>query len=134
CDMSSTSARKPRTAPPPGSNVAAETSRTRPAGGHTHHNEGHGRRLTAAFEALENFPALAESRRRVLRVVSQDQPSVTDMVTAIESDVALVIAVMRLANKHHASRGKVRSVPESIEILSPAGVEVLIGATKTFDF
>jgi len=26
-----------------------------------HHNEGHGRRLTAAFEALEAFPALAES-------------------------------------------------------------------------
>ena len=24
------------------------------------HNEGHGRRLTAAFEALESFPALAE--------------------------------------------------------------------------
>jgi putative nucleotidyltransferase with HDIG domain len=56
------------------------------------------------------------------------------MVTAIESDVALVIAVMRLANKHPASRGKVRSVPESIQVLSPAGVEALIGATKTFDF
>ena len=31
------------------------------------HNEGHGRRLTAAFEALEAFPALAESRNRLLR-------------------------------------------------------------------
>ena len=31
--------------------------------------EGHGRRLTAAFEALEAFPALAESRNRVLRLV-----------------------------------------------------------------
>ncbi|MBA3305937.1 MAG: LuxR family transcriptional regulator, partial [Thermoleophilaceae bacterium] len=29
-------------------------------------NDGHGRRLTAAFEALEAFPALAESRNRVL--------------------------------------------------------------------
>ena len=29
-------------------------------------NEGHGKRLTAAFEALELFPALAESRNRVL--------------------------------------------------------------------
>ena len=35
-------------------------------------NEGHGRRLTAAFEALEAFPALAESRKRVLRLVSQE--------------------------------------------------------------
>ena len=29
-------------------------------------NEGHGKRLTAAFEALEVFPALAESRNRLL--------------------------------------------------------------------
>ena len=32
-----------------------------------HQNEGHGRRLTMAFEALEAFPALAESRNRLLR-------------------------------------------------------------------
>src|SRR2546423_536566 len=32
-------------------------------------NEGHGRRLTVAFEALEAFPALVESRDRVLRPV-----------------------------------------------------------------
>src|SRR3954452_25051846 len=98
------------------------------------HNEGHGRRLTAAFEALEAFPALAESRKRVLRLVSQDQPSVGDMVAAIESDVALVISVMRLANKRPEARGKIRSVPEAIEVLTPAGVEALIGTTKSFDF
>jgi putative nucleotidyltransferase with HDIG domain len=97
-------------------------------------NEGHGRRLTAAFEALEGFPALAESRKRVLRLVSQDPPSVSEMVSAIESDVALVIAVMRLANKHAANREKVRSVPEAVQVLTPAGVEALIGSTKTFDF
>jgi putative nucleotidyltransferase with HDIG domain len=97
-------------------------------------NEGHGRRLTAAFEALEGFPALAASRKRGVRLVSQDQPSVADMVAAIESDVALVIAVMRLANKHAASRGRVRGIPEAIEVLTPAGVEALIGSTKTFDF
>src|SRR5438270_7397974 len=34
--------------------------------------EGHGRRLTAAFEALEAFPALAESRNRVLRLVREE--------------------------------------------------------------
>ncbi|MBV8429811.1 MAG: hypothetical protein JO244_01525, partial [Solirubrobacterales bacterium] len=33
-----------------------------------HHNEGHGRRLTAAFEALEAFPALAASRNQVMRL------------------------------------------------------------------
>src|SRR5947208_13175414 len=104
------------------------------AGAQRHHNDGHGRRLTAAFEALEAFPALAESRKRVLRLVSQDQPSVADMVAAIESNVALVISVMRLANKRPEVRGKIRTVPQAIEVLTPAGVEALIGSTKTFDF
>jgi len=36
-------------------------------------NEGHGKRLTAAFEALELFPALAESRNRVLALVSEER-------------------------------------------------------------
>jgi hypothetical protein len=40
----------------------APTVSTNPdsAGVQRRHNEGHGRRLTAAFEALEAFPALAE--------------------------------------------------------------------------
>src|SRR3954470_9333289 len=63
------------------------------------HNEGHGKRLTAAFEALEVFPALAESRNRLLSLIAEERPSVGDVVAAIESDVALVIAVLRLANR-----------------------------------
>ena len=133
--MSASSARKPRLAQGTGSNAPSPDGQpsTGLAAG-ARHNEGHGRRLTAAFEALEAFPALAESRRRVLRLVTQEQPSMADMVTAIESDVALVIAVMRLANRHSSSRGKVRSVPEAIDVLTPAGVETLLGTTKTFDF
>ena len=38
------------------------------------HNEGHGRRLTAAFEALEAFPMLVESRNRVLRLFEAGEP------------------------------------------------------------
>src|SRR3954453_11097509 len=64
-----------------------------------HHNEGHGRRLTAAFEALEAFPVLAESRNRVLRLFAQKRPATSDVVTAVESDVALAIATLRLANR-----------------------------------
>src|SRR6187200_149829 len=60
------------------------------------HNEGHGRRLTAAFEALE---ALAESRNRLLTTVREDGNSVSDVVEVVESDVALVIAVLRIANR-----------------------------------
>src|SRR6266498_2098373 len=70
-------------------------------------NEGHGRRLTAAFEALEAFPALVESRNRLLRLAREERGSVGDMVAAVESDVAL---------------------------LRPSGVEALASRTAVFDF
>ena len=97
--------------------------------------EGHGRRLTQAFEALEAFPALAESRNRLLRVISDDHASTGDIVAAIESDVALAIAVLRIANRSHLPRpGKVASVPEAVEVLTIAGVEALATRTTVFDF
>src|SRR5215207_5795701 len=87
-------------------------------------NEGHGRRLTGAFEALEVFPALAESRNRVLRVVRQDQTSVGEVVAAVESDVALVITVLRIANRSaQCKKGKIASIPDAVDVLSPEGVE-----------
>src|SRR4051812_4939368 len=99
------------------------------------HNEGHGRRLTAAFEALEAFPALAESRNRLLRLVKQERISAGDVVAAVESDVALVIAVLRLANQVEGkSRGKVESVVTAVELLSPEAVQSLATRARTFDF
>ena len=99
------------------------------------HNEGHGRRLTAAFEALEAFPALAESRNRVLRVVREDRSSVGEVVQAVESDVALVITVLRIANRTaQRKKGKIASIPEAVEMLTPEGVETLAARTATFDF
>src|SRR5215207_5396829 len=99
------------------------------------HGEGHGRRLTAAFDALEAFPALAESRDRVLRVVREDRTSVGEVVAAVESDVALVITVLRIANRNaQRKKGKVAGIPEAIEILSPEGVETVAARATTFDF
>ncbi len=99
------------------------------------HNEGHGRRLTSAFEALEAFPALAESRNRLLRVVSEERPSTSDLVNAVESDVALVISVLRLANQVEGKRrGRVESVVEAVDLLSPEAVQALATRARTFDF
>ena len=98
-------------------------------------NEGHGRRLTAAFEALELFPALAESRNRVLRLVREQHTSAGDVVAAIESDVSLVIAVLRIANRTAAAKKtKISSVPKAVEAITPAGVEALVARVNTFDF
>jgi putative nucleotidyltransferase with HDIG domain len=99
------------------------------------HNEGHGRRLTAAFEALEAFPALAESRNRVLRVVREERSSTGEMVAAVESDVALLVTVLRMANRAGGrKKGKIASIPESVEVLTPEGVEALASRTAVFDF
>jgi putative nucleotidyltransferase with HDIG domain len=99
------------------------------------HNEGHGRRLTAAFEALEAFPALAESRNRVLRLLGEEHVSAGDMVAAVESDVALAISVIRLANRLDGKwRGKVDSVVKAVEVLSPEAVQTIVTRTRTFDF
>src|SRR3981081_1532846 len=95
-------AKKPRrpTAAERRASMAAPVAADRqPPTGESHHNEGHGRRLTMAFEALEGFPALAESRDRLLSVVSKDHVATADVVSAVESDVALIIAGLRLARR-----------------------------------
>jgi putative nucleotidyltransferase with HDIG domain len=101
----------------------------------TPRNEGHGKRLTAAFEALERFPALAESRNRLLALIAEERPSTADVVTAIESDVALVIAVLRLANGLDSpKRGQIESIVAAVEILSPEAVQTLAASAETFEF
>jgi putative nucleotidyltransferase with HDIG domain len=100
-----------------------------------HHNEGGGRRLTAAFSALEAFPALAESRDRVLRLVTGGQVGSDAVVAAVESDVALVMAVLRRANAVDGPRrGRVESVRAAVELLSPDAVHALAARSPTFTF
>src|SRR3712207_148877 len=119
----------------PPSAIRQTTPQQTASGAQRRHNEGHGRRLTAAFEALEAFPALAESRNRLLRLVSQERVSAAEVVAAVESDCALVIAVLRLANQVEGrSRGRVESVVKSVELLSPEAVQALASRARTYDF
>ncbi|MDQ3644566.1 MAG: HDOD domain-containing protein, partial [Actinomycetota bacterium] len=98
-------------------------------------NEGHGRRLTAAFDALEAFPALAESRDRVLSLVREERSSSARVISAIESDVALVTTVLRLANGLDSKqKGKIGGIPEAVALITPEGVEHLASRAKVFDF
>jgi putative nucleotidyltransferase with HDIG domain len=118
-----------------GAAVVASSESQRPAAsGERHQNEGHGRRLTAAFEALEAFPALAESRDRLLVVASGDHVATADMVTAVESDVALTIAVLRLANQVQGNRGRVDTAARAVELLTAPTVQALANRVRTFDF
>ena len=117
----------------PAAAVAAQpgtpsATRAPPAGGMGH-------RLPVAFERLEGLPALAESRERLLRLLAGPRASVADIVSVIESDVALAIAVLRAANDRPSGPARgVAGVPEAVELLSPAGVEALVARIATFDF
>ncbi len=127
------------TKPTHGSDSADSTALgQRPSGtsgsGERHQNEGHGRRLMLAFEALDAYPALSESRTRLLSIVSKDNVATADIVTAVESDVALIIAVMRLANAAQSSGDRVETVVGAIERLSPAAVLSIASRVRTFDF
>ena len=100
-----------------------------------HHNEGHGRRLTTAFEALEAYPVLVESRNRVLRLFEDGEPSVGDVVAAVEADVALAVTVVRLANQVEGpTQGRVDSVVAGVEVLTPRTVHAIASRARTFDF
>ena len=115
--------------------AAQKTTPTDPyASRERHHNEGHGRRLTAAFEALEAFPVLAESRNRVLRLFENGEPATADVVAAVEGDVALAVSVLRLANQVDGARGRVESAVKAVEVLSPATVQSIASRARTYDF
>src|SRR5581483_10066715 len=112
-------------------NVSGESYNSR----QRHHNEGHGRRLTAAFEALEAFPVLVESRNRVLRLFEAGDPPTADVVAAVEADVALAVAVMRLANRVDGrASGNVESVVKAVEVLTPQTIHTIASRARTFDF
>ena len=87
--------------------------------------------LPTAISRLDKMPVLEQSRDRVLRVLDEESTPHA-LVTAVESDVALVVAVMRLAN---ATPGrKVKTVGGAVRALTPAGVDALVRRMETYSF
>jgi putative nucleotidyltransferase with HDIG domain len=56
-----------------------------------------GSRLAEAFEAVERFPVLIESRERVIAAATAETARVGELVEAVEADVSLAISVLRFA-------------------------------------
>jgi putative nucleotidyltransferase with HDIG domain len=93
-----------------------------------------GSRLADAFEAVERFPVLVESRERVINAATGDQPRVSELVEAVESDVSLTISVLRFANRSGLVAGGVAGIPDAVEVLKPSGVLAIAGTAPSFDF
>ncbi|HEX3173707.1 MAG TPA: HDOD domain-containing protein [Solirubrobacterales bacterium] len=92
-----------------------------------------GARLATAFEAVEKFPALVESRERVMRAATAETARMGELVEAVEADVALTIAVLRYANQGPGG-GNIAGVPAAVELLKPSGVLAIAGTAHVFDF
>lgn len=75
------------------------------------------------LDAVERFPALAAARDRLRHCTDAGQ-RMGDLVPVIESDVALAIAVLRLAN-HGPRRGTVASVSEAVRVAGQARLQAL---------
>jgi len=92
-----------------------------------------GARLAAAFEAVEKFPVLMETRARVMQAATAETSRLGDLVETVEADVGLAISTLRFANRSGGA-GSVGTIPEAIEVLKPSGVLAIAGTAPVFDF
>ncbi len=93
-----------------------------------------GHRLAEAFQEVERLPALAESRERALTVSSKRGASVDEVSDAVESDVALAIAVLRAAMNTNGRPGGLAGIPDAVERLTPEGVRYAVEELDTYEF
>jgi putative nucleotidyltransferase with HDIG domain len=90
------------------------------------------RRFARAFDP-RLFPALWQSRDRVLELMGGNQPDLAAVVSAVESDPGLTLTVLRAANLSSKRRGRaVASVSHAISVLSPGELEAAARAVPVF--
>jgi putative nucleotidyltransferase with HDIG domain len=92
-----------------------------------------GRRLLAAFEAFETFPALRRSRDELLAAIPQASSNPTRLVKVVETDPALTIAVLRAAARSSRGPGPA-DVPAALALLVPEQLELTALEVRTYDF
>jgi putative nucleotidyltransferase with HDIG domain len=115
--------------------LAVPTARPLPTQKRQVNRAGHGAHLTAAFEALESFPALVGTRDHLLHLAGIERVSAGDIVAAVEADVAVSVKVLRAANRIPGRPpGRVESIVEAVGLLSPESLRFLASRMPTFDF
>jgi putative nucleotidyltransferase with HDIG domain len=97
-------------------------------------HQSHGEHLTLAFQALEAFPALADSRDLLLSVLAKGNTRTADIACAIESDVAVAVAVLRMANAQASGHERADTAVSAVKQLGPDTVQRLAERTPTFGF
>jgi len=95
----------------------------------------HGNHLRDAIGELESLPLLEATRHRALLLVADDRHCHQELISAAEADIALMIAVLRQANRHESvQRGTVETVADAVGVLSAQSVHGIVSNASTFDF
>jgi putative nucleotidyltransferase with HDIG domain len=95
---------------------------------------GHGgQRLAAAFDAVSDLPALAESRRRLMSASDAATVSSDELAAAIESDTALAIQVMRAANNGGGPHGRTGGIRQAVDVLTAPRIREIVEGVDTYD-
>src|SRR4051794_22080416 len=93
-----------------------------------------GSRLAEAFEAVERFPVLIESRERVIAAATAETARVGELVEGAGAAAALAISVLRFPTRGGMTAGGVAGVPDAVDVLKPSGVLAIAGTAPSFDF
>src|SRR4051794_2297621 len=92
-----------------------------------------GRRLLAAFQAFEGFPALQRAREEMLAAIPEASSNPARVIKVVESDPALTIAVLR-AGGRSSRASKPADVPAALALLTPEQLELTAFDVSTYDF
>jgi putative nucleotidyltransferase with HDIG domain len=91
-----------------------------------------GRRLLEAFEAFEQFPVFVSAREELVEAAFGYRIG-GDVTAAVESDLALTVAVLRQANKDAARADQVATVPAALARIGKDGLREIVESTPSFD-
>jgi putative nucleotidyltransferase with HDIG domain len=106
----------------------------RPATAAHHAPRGPGERLLEAVTAFESFPVLAYARDRMLRCLDSPGSTPVEAADVIESDPALTIGLLRLADRENAGGGRsVSGVLDALTVVRPSSLRRFVAAAPTFD-
>jgi putative nucleotidyltransferase with HDIG domain len=95
-------------------------------------HRGAGRRLLEAFEAFERFPVFVGAQVHVIDAQSGYRLD-SDMTAAIESDLALTVAVLRRVNRDLGTRDQVATIPRALALLDPHELRRIVAGAPSFD-
>jgi putative nucleotidyltransferase with HDIG domain len=95
----------------------------------------HGQRLLDAMAALERFPTLGYSRDRLLDLLGDENASAYETVPVIESDPALAIGALRLANRGRPPGAReICGIPDAVAHVAPDALREAALDLPVFDF